>query len=163
MAERWVVNASPLIVLSKINHQHLLAQLADELLVPNAVLAEIEAGPPQDPARLFLAHRPLPSAAVSIEPSVLKWDLGAGESAVLSYALQNPGWRAVVDDGLARRCARTLNVPLIGTLGIVLRARHLELISAAVPVLKALQSVGLRLDEQLLKTALPASVKEIWE
>jgi predicted nucleic acid-binding protein len=37
MAERWVLNASPLIVLSKINHHHLLFQLADEIVIPAAV------------------------------------------------------------------------------------------------------------------------------
>ena len=51
MAERWVLNASPLIVLAKINHQHLLAQLADEIAIPQAVLAEKYAGPTGDPAR----------------------------------------------------------------------------------------------------------------
>jgi len=61
VTERWVVNASPLIALSKINHQHLLLKLADEIAVPEAVLAEVNAGPADDPApvsqRLTLAGR----------------------------------------------------------------------------------------------------------
>jgi predicted nucleic acid-binding protein len=44
MAERWIVNASPLIVLAKIDHQHLLTPLADELIVPQTVVDEIAAG-----------------------------------------------------------------------------------------------------------------------
>ena len=43
MAERRVLNASPLIVLAKVNHQHLLRQLAGEIAIPQAVLTEIEA------------------------------------------------------------------------------------------------------------------------
>ena len=45
MAERWVVNASPLILLAKINHVHLLGELADLVVVPQAVLMEVNAGP----------------------------------------------------------------------------------------------------------------------
>ena len=38
MPERWVVNASPLIVLCKINHQHLFSHLATDIVVPQAVV-----------------------------------------------------------------------------------------------------------------------------
>jgi len=54
MTDRWVINASPLIVLSKIDQQELLWQLATELVVPDAVFAEVNAGPAADPARLYL-------------------------------------------------------------------------------------------------------------
>ena len=103
MAEQWVLNASPLIVLAKINHQHLLIQLAEEIAIPQAVLAEINAGPTGDPARQFLATPPFPVLEAAPDPVVVAWDLGAGESAVLSHALINPGWTAVVDDGAALR------------------------------------------------------------
>ena len=51
MSERWILNASPLIVLARIDHTDLLLALADELVVPRAVAAEIEAGPAGDRAR----------------------------------------------------------------------------------------------------------------
>ena len=140
MSNRWVVNASPLIALCKIDHQSLLFDLTDELILPQAVADEIAAGPADDPARQFLAAISIPIVDVPSLPAVLAWDLGAGESAVLSYASANAGWTAVVDDGAARRCARTLELPLIGTLGIVIRARTLGIIPAAAPVLKALAS-----------------------
>jgi predicted nucleic acid-binding protein len=162
MPERWVVNASPLIVLAKIQQQALLAQLADSLVVPQAVVYEIDAGPPNDPARLFLSTGPLPVVTIAPDPAVLAWDLGAGESAVLSYALHNPGWQAVVDDAMARRCARTLDIPLLGTLAVILRARQAGLIPAAAPLLKALQAAGFRLDDQLIRTALAQTVGEPW-
>lgn len=163
MPERWVVNASPLIVLAKIQQQALLAQLADSLVVPQAVVDEIDAGPPNDPARLFLSSQPLPVVTVAPDPTVLAWDLGAGETAVLSYALHNPGWKAVLDDAMARRCARTLDIPLLGALAVILRARQAGLIPAAAPLLKALQAAGFRLDDQLIRTALAQTVGEIWE
>lgn len=162
MNERWVVNASPLIVLAKVGYLHLLTALADELVVPQAVVDEINAGPIDDLARVFLANSPFPTIATVSDPLVLAWDLGAGETAVLSYALNN-GWRAVIDDGAARRCAQTFDIPLIGTLGVILRARKANLIPSASSVLKALREQGLRLDDAVIRTALQHAVGESWE
>jgi len=41
---------------------------------------------------------------ISIDPLVAAWDLGQGESAVLSFALKNAEYWAVMDDREARRC-----------------------------------------------------------
>ena len=54
MSSRWVVNASPIILLAKVGQVELLPKLAGELVVPAAVVAEIEAGPASDPARAWL-------------------------------------------------------------------------------------------------------------
>lgn len=163
MAERWVVNASPLIVLSKINYHHLLTELAAETVMPEAVALEIEAGPEDDPARRFLSSASLPIVTVPAEPVIVAWDLGAGETSVLSYVFHHPNWKAVVDDGMARRCARTLNIPLIGTLGVIMRAQQSGLIKASVPLLKSLQAVGLRLDDNVIRDALRRTTGELWE
>jgi hypothetical protein len=54
MPKKWVVNASPLIVLAKISHLFLLQQLAEDLVVPAGVAKEIAQGPGDDPARQWL-------------------------------------------------------------------------------------------------------------
>ncbi len=54
MSDVWVVNASPVIALAKAGHLRLLERSCRELLVPEAVVAEIIAGPPSDPARQAL-------------------------------------------------------------------------------------------------------------
>jgi predicted nucleic acid-binding protein len=41
----WIVNASPLITLAKVDQIQLLQKLCRELLVPQAVVLEILAGP----------------------------------------------------------------------------------------------------------------------
>ena len=51
MLKKWVVNASPLIVLARINHLFLLQQVAEELVVPAGVAQEIAQGPEDDQAR----------------------------------------------------------------------------------------------------------------
>jgi len=42
---RWVVNASPLILLGKTNHLGLLGALADQVVVPKAVVDEVGTKP----------------------------------------------------------------------------------------------------------------------
>lgn len=53
--------------------------------------------------------------------------MGLGETAVLSYALHKKDFKAVIDDGLARKCAQTFEIPLLGTLGLVLIAKNVVL------------------------------------
>jgi hypothetical protein len=96
MTERWVVNASPLIVPAKIDHQRLLTLLPEKLVIPQAVVAEVNAGPAGDPARRFLSTSDLNVVEVEPDPNIAAWDLGLGETAVLSFASTNPGWRVVV-------------------------------------------------------------------
>ncbi len=45
MPERWVVDASPIISLVKLNKASFMMELCEELLVPSAVAEEINRGP----------------------------------------------------------------------------------------------------------------------
>lgn len=161
-AETWIVNASPIITMAKAGQLRLFDQLAN-VVIPGAVADEILNGPPSDPARKALESGwgRLASPA-AIPGAVLEWGLGGGESAVLALALERPGCSAVLDDGAARRCARALGLPFLGTLGAVLRAQQAGLIPSAVPVLKSLQNAGLRLDDHTVRTALERVSGEHW-
>ena len=44
MVRRWVVNASPIISLTKIDRIHLLSELCDEVVIPQGVANEIKLG-----------------------------------------------------------------------------------------------------------------------
>lgn len=131
--------------------------------MPGAVAREILEGPAGDPARTALEGGwGLIVNAPAAPAEVLEWGLGAGESSVLSWALAHPSCTVVLDDGEARACAKTLKVPLIGTLGVALRARRNGRIPAAAPVLAALRAAGLRLDDAVLRQALKATTGEDW-
>ena len=54
MAKKWVVNASPIISLCNIDKVSLLVELCDELLIPKGVAEEINQGPENDPAKIWL-------------------------------------------------------------------------------------------------------------
>lgn len=78
-----------------------------------------------------------------VSPEILSWDLGAGESQVIVNALLHGADRVVIDDLEARRCARSMGLNVIGTLGIVGRAKVMGRIEQATPVIERLQESGL--------------------
>jgi predicted nucleic acid-binding protein len=163
LSETWIVNASPIISLAKAGYLNLLSSLSTHVIVPDAVASEVLAGSPSDPARKALesgwGDRASPR---EIPDKVLEWGLGAGESAVLALCLEESGYRAVLDDAAARNCARALELPILGTLAVVLRARHAGLIPSASHVMAALREAGLRLDDKTIRLALERGVGESW-
>ncbi len=155
MFGNWVVNSSPLILLGKIGGLAWLPKLANELLIPSGVAAEIKAGA-DDPARRWLSQD---GAAYvrnvgSIPPLIASWDLGRGETEVLAYAWTHRDYSAVVDDRAARQCAVALQIPLRGTLGVALLAKQAGLIPQLAPLIEALQHAGLRVTPQITAQAL---------
>jgi|GEM_PF-2933903 len=87
-----VVNASPLILLCKSGVVELLSQISKIVVVPESVVSEIEAQP-DDPTCMMVRNLPwLRRVSAQIPDSIKAWDLGAGESEVLAYALQNEGY-----------------------------------------------------------------------
>ena len=53
MTDRWVVDASPLILLGKADELGWVMRLG-EVVIPQSVAAEISAGPDDDPARQWV-------------------------------------------------------------------------------------------------------------
>jgi predicted nucleic acid-binding protein len=90
--------------LGRINHLFLLQHLAEEIVVPTGVAKEIARGPEDDPARQWLQAqgRELVREVQVVPPVIIAWNLGLGESEVLSWAYQNPEYKAVLDDRAAR-------------------------------------------------------------
>ncbi len=149
---RVIVNSSPLIVLFKSQQAELLPQLFPEILVPEGVFAEVTMAGEDD-----AAARQLPNVAwiqavevTYIVPEVATWDLGKGESQVLSLASTTTECAAIVDDRAARRCAQTLGITTIGTGGLLILAKRRGIISSISPGIQALQNAGLWLSETVV-------------
>jgi predicted nucleic acid-binding protein len=151
-----VVNASPLILLGKINQLHLLAKLAEQVVIPHEVAREITAGPADDPARRWLetGGRALVAEPTPFDLRVVAWDLGNGETAVISRALSKPGAVCLLDDRAARDCARLFGAQVKGTVGVLLLAKRAGLIPAVRPALEALLRSGALLHDSVISDAL---------
>ena len=160
MSEAWVVNASPLILFSRIGRLDLLERLAPTILVPNAVIEEVRAGQDKDrtaAAALKWAGQ-YRAADVVVAASIEHWDLGSGESQVIAHRVGTFSW-AVLDDRAARRCAVAHGIPVIGSLGVVLRSKKNRQIDRARPIVKQLTAEGMFLSDDFADRVL-ASVGE---
>ena len=150
--EEVAVNASPLISLFRSGQIDLLPRLFKRIVVPDAVWKEVVVDECDDLAARELGSQTWPvRESVAVSPRVEAWNLGAGETAVLSYALTHPPLRAVIDDAAARRCARTLDIPLLGTGGVLLLAKRRGLLPSVTFGLEKLRQAGLWLSDDLVK------------
>jgi predicted nucleic acid-binding protein len=158
-----VVNASPLIALAKVGRLDLLETPGLRLVVPEPVAQEVSRGEAEDPARVALERGfGAPFEKPPLDPDVLAWSLGAGESAVLAFARAHGGV-AVLDDREARVAARVLGVRVTGTLGIVVSAAREKRIDSAADLIHALRSNGLRVDDRVVADALSRYLGESWD
>jgi predicted nucleic acid-binding protein len=152
LINRVVVNASPLICLSKSGLAGLFPALFEDVIVPEAVIKEVMAkGTVDFAAETLISNNWIRRVGnVAIDPRVASWDLGDGESAVLSFALKNREYFAVMDDREARRCAISLQCHYIGTLGIIVLAKRRGMISSVKETLRKIQDAGLWMSETLV-------------
>lgn len=163
MGDIRVVNASPLITLAKVGRLDLLSSRGQQLVIPSQVADEVLAGPDQDPARLALEGGfGAPFHSIAIDPDVLGWSLGTGESAVLSAA-RSMRALAILDDHDARIAAGSLGIRLTGTLGIVVQGAREGHVASAGRLVRELRAAGLHLDDRAVAGALARYLDEVWE
>jgi len=153
-----VFNASPLIVLAKAGLLNQIVPLGEQIIIPQAVVDEVvRVDDPTDPARTWLERPPCPvSSPVSppTPPFLAAWDLGPGESAVISVGSTWSGSMAVLDDLAARRCAQAHQIKVVGTLGLVLLGKRRGLLPSVADAVGAIQSAGLFVSPHVVSAVL---------
>jgi len=124
--------------------------------VPVAVAAEIQQYGATDVTALALTRTEwlVVVETPPVPEPIQSQNLGSGESAVLTWGYVNPDTEVIVDDLAARRCAATLGIPLLGTLGLVLKAKQRGSVPAARPLLEQLRRSGLYLSDRVMNQAL---------
>ena len=158
MQVEWpVVNASPLIFLASVGGLAWITKIASNpVAVPLAVRNEVAAG---EGGGSILAQIESGSgfyitADVPLPDEIIAWDLGAGESQVLAHSLLQSGSTAILDDKAARDCAKSLNLRVLGTLGIVMIAKRRDWIERVQPVVAQLRATGMFLTDALVRDVL---------
>ncbi|MDE3259348.1 MAG: DUF3368 domain-containing protein [Gemmatimonadota bacterium] len=143
-----ICNTSPLQYLHQANVLELLPALVGQVYIPEAVAAELREGRrrnvplPAVEELSWLVVRPVR------DPTLLPLvtNLGDGEKEVLALGLETQSPLLLIDDRDARRYARTLELEVSGTLGLLLRAKEQGVLDAVRPVLDRLQSLRFRLN-----------------
>lgn len=146
-----VCDASPLIYMARADRLWLVQSYSPTIVVPREVVDETTAKSADNPASNPLFSVPWLRVVETppIAAEIQSWELGRGEAAVLAWAQAHAGSVAILDDLQARKCARALQVPLIGTLGLVLRAKQIGLIARARPEMDRLVAHGMYLSARV--------------
>jgi len=156
----WVVDASPLIFLAKLERLDLLRQAAGSVCLPQAVADEIQARPDMATQVLEQALQTWIEVRVvdnrmAVDLLLAELDLGEAEVIVLAKILNAE--YVVMDDLDARRFARRVGLRPIGTLGLLLMARLRGEIPSLQAEIQRLEKFGFRvssaLKAQLLRAA----------
>jgi len=133
-----------------------VSMLANPLVIPEPVAVEIAQVREEDAASRWLKAqgRQFIRPATVESPELSRSGIGAGERAVISWAVANHGFTVVLDDQEARIAARKLDLHVLGTIGVVLRLKQAGLISEAKTALSKIRSLGGYMSDALLREAL---------
>ncbi len=152
-----VCDTTVLLYLGRIGQANLLPALFDQVYIPQAVLLELDMsrltrGDTIDPRSLdWPIIVPVPQESIDHLPSNR---LGRGERAVIAYASTSGAVIAGLDDWQARQLAKAMELPVIGTLGVLLRAKRSGLVPEVRPLVDAIAVEGFRLSPALYRDAL---------
>lgn len=153
-----VSDTSPINNLAAINHLHLLQQLYETVLIPEAVYRELTdpnfpvAGATEVQTFIWIQTRPVQDR---ILVEALSNELDIGEAEAIALALQMKADQVLIDERRGRMVAARLNLGYTGTLGILVEAKSQGLISAVKPLLDALiNQAGFWVAEPLYKRVL---------
>lgn len=144
MSESTVVDSTCLIGLENIGHLDLLPRLFESVHAPPEVEREFGSSP-----EWLKIDRPSSLDLVR----ALKVTVDDGEAEAIALAVERQ-WRIVVDDLKARDLAQRMGLRIIGTVGLLVRAKRASLIPWINPLLNALSENGFRLSEDLKREAL---------
>ncbi|MGK7891518.1 MAG: DUF3368 domain-containing protein [Leptolyngbyaceae cyanobacterium] len=148
--DRVIVNASPLIVLFNSEQEDLLPQLFPDIVVPQAVIDEVVLAKSDRAAQQVPQADWFKTQVVAINPTVAAWDLGMGESSVISHSIANPDYCIVIDDRAARRCAKSFGISTLGTGRLLVLAKQRGLITTVSDRLERIVQAGLWLSPQVI-------------
>lgn len=152
-----VSNASPLIALSKIGRLSLLAELFGSITLPQAVYQEVATQAATRPGAIEIRQATWiktqkPSDQTKINYLLADLDRGEAEALVLAEEL-SANW-ILLDEAKARLVAEYLGLNYIGTIGVLLLAKQLGLISALRPILDELRVNRFRISQRIYQSVL---------
>lgn len=159
MPERLLIaDSGPLIALARLNLLMLPGRYFDQVMVSTTVWREVCRGRRSvetDRLQEALARSlfDLTDQTGSIPPKLQEASLDAGERHTLALGLEL-GAAVLVDERKGRRIAAELGLPVLGTLGLLIRARESGLLPALKPLIESLQGSGYFLSPSLVERVL---------
>ena len=153
-----VSDTTPLIGLASIGRLELLRELFEEVYIPQAVFDEtVTHGRTESKAKAEVSkakwiHVVEVKDRLAVNVLLDEMDLGEVETIILASEM-NADW-VLMDERKGRRKLTQLNIPKIGTLGILLKAKQLGLIPVLKHEIEDLQKSGFSISPSVVEAVL---------
>jgi len=151
-----IADSGPLISLAIINHLELLQQLYQQVLVPPAVWHEVTVKGKGMSGASAVANlswleirKPEPQV---LQPLSILVDPGEAEAIALAQSIEDS--IVLLDDSQARRVAERFDIPRIGTLGLLRRAKKQGLVCEIRPLIEQLKANNIYMADRLIEAVL---------
>ena len=137
-----ISDTSCLISLSNIGLLHIIKDLYGEIIITSEVKAEFGGILPN---WIIVVQ-----AKDKLKQADIEDRLDKGEASSIALALEIPNSILIIDEIKGRNIAKSLNLEIIGTIGILLLASNKGLIKDVISVILKLVNRGFRLSDKLL-------------
>ncbi len=140
-------DSSALIALAVINKLELLEKLYENLFVPQAVYDEVvQIGRPQsDKLKRFLKNR-----VKVVDLNITKLGLGLGELEAITLYKKLDADVLLIDDNRAKKYAILNDLKVIGSLGILIKAKESGFITKVKPFLDEIMKSEIYISDKLI-------------
>ncbi len=147
-----IADATPLHYLILFNHADVLRELYGRVIIPEAVLKELQALKTPTAVKQWVMSRPawLEVRQVSVPQDLTLRELDAGEREAIALAEKLMADANVLDDKAARREAERRNLRVIGTVRVLYDAAEAGLVDLP-KALGQLETAGFYLDAKLVQ------------
>jgi predicted nucleic acid-binding protein len=155
MPDRIVLNTGPLIALIRAEAIEVLARLPYRFVCPPQVELEIRAGASLGHPFLWPDCLAVGVLNGALDP-LAQATLDVGEAAVIQLALEQGIEWVCIDERKGRRVALAVGLKVVGSLGLLARAKNVGIIPAVRPIIERLTREGIWYDGELVERVLTA-------
>ncbi len=153
MNKTIVTNTSPLIALSHMQAFDIILQLPFDFVCPEEVAQEILVGVQKGHPVSLPQGIKVQKVSQPISPLALA-ALDKGEAAVIQLALEQQIEIVCIDEIKGRRAALSVGLKVVGSLGLLGKAKAQGLITEIRPLIEKAQQAGIFYDENLVNVFL---------
>lgn len=147
-----IADSSALIALAVVDKLDILSAIFGDVYVPSAVYDEVSKQGKGESEKLAMYCRDK-VLEISLEVN-LNITLGRGESEAIILYKEKCADFLLCDDKKAKKFARSFGVNVIGSLGILLKAKEKKLISEIHPLIEKLKSSQIFIDDKTFELVL---------
>jgi predicted nucleic acid-binding protein len=146
MPKAIISDTSCLIVFAKINELDLLRRLFTEIVTSDEVVDEF--------GQVLPDWISVQSVKNKYYQEELKLKVDSGEASAIALAVENHDSLLIVDDFKARKLAASLGIDIIGSIGILVKAKNEGVIVSVKPFFERIRNTDFRISDDLESAAL---------